>query len=55
MGQNFYMIKLEEAIVAEHIREHYVPVIVKALMAEYFEDPCLTIRIIRETDYNDED
>ena len=57
MGQNFYAIKLKEDVIAEKVREDYVPVIVKALMSEYFADPNLTIEIIRDNDWQkcDED
>lgn len=57
MGQNFYAIKLEEDVIAEKVREDYVPVIVKALMSEYFADPNFTIEIIRDNDWQkcDED
>jgi len=51
MGQNFYAIKFSEDVIAEKVREDYVPVIVKALMSECFADPNLTIEIIRDNDW----
>lgn len=55
MGQNFYNIKLCEFVIAEKVRKDYVPIIIKALMSEYFSDPELTINIIRDKDLENND
>ena len=56
MGGHRYRIMIENSgIVADRVDEFYVPVIVKALMSEYFADPSLKIVVERIAEDGDEE